>query len=204
MAWARLIPQCHTTLAWWACTGPARLTWRCTKPICCWCLARVWTIGSLAILRRFAPHARIVHFEIDPAQLDRVRSCDMPVIGDLARDHPSISRAIRKRFCPTGESWRAIACGQDRAELDPRGLAQPTIRFLDELFSRLPKDSIVLADVGQHQMWAAQRYHSRFSTGLYYLRRSWRDGFRFARCHWRAVGKTGTESFVSPATAASR
>ena len=31
---------------------------------------------------RFAPHAKIVHFEIDPAQLDRVRPCDLPVIGE--------------------------------------------------------------------------------------------------------------------------
>jgi acetolactate synthase-1/2/3 large subunit len=67
---------------------------------------------------------------------------------------------------PNWSAWRSIACGPDRAELDPRGLAQPTIRFLDELFSRLPKDSVVLADVGQHQMWAAQRYHSNSPRGF--------------------------------------
>src|SRR6516225_2550253 len=38
---------------------------------------------------RFAPNARIVHFEIDPAQLDRVRQCDLPVIGDLAETIPA-------------------------------------------------------------------------------------------------------------------
>jgi acetolactate synthase-1/2/3 large subunit len=54
----------------------------------------------------------------------------------------------------------------ERAELDPRGLAQPTIRFLDELFSRLPTDSIIVADVGQHQMWAAQRYRSSSPRGF--------------------------------------
>ncbi len=46
------------------------------------------------------------------------------------------------------------------------GLAQPTIRFLDELFSRLPENSVVLADVGQHQMWAAQRYRSSSPRGF--------------------------------------
>jgi len=51
-------------------------------------------------------------------------------------------------------------------ETDPRGLAQPTIRFLDELFSRLPKNSVIVADVGQHQMWAAQRYHSNAPRGF--------------------------------------
>jgi acetolactate synthase-1/2/3 large subunit len=39
---------------------------------------------------RFAPHAKIVHFEIDPAQLDRVRACELPVIGDLAETIPAL------------------------------------------------------------------------------------------------------------------
>jgi acetolactate synthase I/II/III large subunit len=115
---------------------------------------------------RFAPDARIVHFEIDPAQLDRVRSCDIPVIGDLAETIPVFHDAIRHVSLPDWSPWRAVACGDDRAELDPRGLAQPTIRFLDELFGRLPENSVVIADVGQHQMWAAQRYRSSCPRGF--------------------------------------
>jgi acetolactate synthase-1/2/3 large subunit len=41
-----------------------------------------------------------------------------------------------------------------------------TVRFLDELFSRLPENSVVIADVGQHQMWAAQRYRSSSPRGF--------------------------------------
>ena len=116
---------------------------------------------------RFAPNAKIVHFEIDPAQLDRVRQCELPVIGDLADTIPAFHAELRRASSlPDWSSWRAIACGAERAELDPRGLAQPTIRFLDELFSRLPQDSVVLADVGQHQMWAAQRYRSSSPRGF--------------------------------------
>src|SRR6266852_2963123 len=127
---------------------------------------------------RFAPQAKIVHFEIDPAQLDRVRPSELAVIGDLAETIPAFHAELRK--IPTsrkiGETWgtqfldwsewRAIACGSERSELDPRGLAQPTIRFLDELFSRLPQNSVVVADVGQHQMWAAQRYRSSSPRGF--------------------------------------
>src|SRR5579864_2458950 len=115
---------------------------------------------------RFAPHAKIVHFEIDPAQLDRVRPCDLPVIGNLADTIPAFHAELRRHFVPNFSSWRTVACGAERAELDPRGLAQPTIRFLDELFSRLPQESVVLADVGQHQMWAAQRYRSSSPRGF--------------------------------------
>src|SRR5256885_5319820 len=115
---------------------------------------------------RFAPHAKIVHFEIDPAQLDRVRPCDLPVIGNLADTIPAFEAELRRHTLPDFSAWRFVACGADRAELDPRGLAQPTIRFLDELFSRLPEDSVVITDVGQHQMWAAQRYRSSSPRGF--------------------------------------
>jgi len=115
---------------------------------------------------RFAPHARIAHFEIDPSQLDRVRACDLPVIGDLAETIPAFHSAVRRVALPDLTDWRALACGADRAEPDARGLASPTIRFLDELFSHLPEDSVIVADVGQHQMWAAQRYRSSSPRGF--------------------------------------
>src|SRR5438034_2223133 len=115
---------------------------------------------------RFAPNAKIVHFEIDPAQLDRVRSCELPVIGDLAQTIPAFYKKVRQAKLPDWNDWRALACGPDRAELDPRGLSQLTVRFLDELFGRLPENSVVIADVGQHQMWAAQRYRSASPRGF--------------------------------------
>jgi acetolactate synthase-1/2/3 large subunit len=115
---------------------------------------------------RFAPNAKIVHFEIDPSQLDRVRACELPVIGNLADTIPTFHEKIRKASLPDWSGWRAVACGAERGELDPRGLAQPTIRFLDELFSRLPQDNVIIADVGQHQMWAAQRYRSSSARGF--------------------------------------
>src|ERR1700683_663087 len=115
---------------------------------------------------KFAPYAKIVHFEIDPAQLDRVRACELPVIGNLADTIPTFHEEVRKASLPDWSGWCAVACGAERAELDPRGLAQPTIRFLDELFSRLPQDSVIIADVGQHQMWAAQRYRSSSPRGF--------------------------------------
>jgi acetolactate synthase I/II/III large subunit len=115
---------------------------------------------------RFAPHAKIVHFEIDPAQLDRVRTCNVSVIGDLAETIPAFHSELLRRSLPEWSAWHTIACSSERAEPDARGLVQLTIRFLDELFSRLPKDSVVIADVGQHQMWAAQRYRSASPRGF--------------------------------------
>ena len=132
---------------------------------------------------RFAPQAKIVHFEIDPAQLDRVRTCEIPVIGDLKKTVPAFHNKLRTiptsrkdgetwgtrmtgSQLPDWSAWRAIACGVDRAEVDSHAPAQLTKRFLDELFSRLPKDHVVVVDVGQHQMWAAQRYRSSLERGF--------------------------------------
>jgi len=109
---------------------------------------------------KFAPHARIIHFEIDPAQLDRVRPCDVPVVGDLADTIPTFLGELHRAAVPDFTAWRRIACGPERAELENKGSAEPTIDFLDELFRHMPENTFVITDVGQHQMWAAQRYRS--------------------------------------------
>jgi acetolactate synthase-1/2/3 large subunit len=109
---------------------------------------------------KFAPHARIIHFEIDPAQLDRVRPCDVPVVGDLADTIPTFLDELHRATVPDFSAWRRVACGPERAELENKGSAEPTIDFLDELFRHMPENTFVITDVGQHQMWAAQRYRS--------------------------------------------
>ena len=103
---------------------------------------------------------------LERTQLDRVRPCELPVMGDLAETIPAFQAQLSKASLPNWNPWRAVACGPERAKLDLTGLAQPTIRFLDELFRRLPEDSVVIADVGQHQMWAAQRYQSSSPRGF--------------------------------------
>src|SRR6195256_3023210 len=67
---------------------------------------------------RFAPDAKIVHFEIDPAQLDRVRACELPVIGDLAETIPAFQAHLSQASLPDWNPWRAVACGPERAKLD--------------------------------------------------------------------------------------
>jgi acetolactate synthase-1/2/3 large subunit len=115
---------------------------------------------------RFAPLAKIVHFEIDPAQLDRVRPCELPVIGNLAETIPAFYLEVTHAHLPDFSAWRRVACGRERAEPASAGLAHPTRSFLDELFARMPQDGTIVADVGQHQMWAAQRYRASLPRGF--------------------------------------
>ena len=117
---------------------------------------------------RFAPHAKIAHFEIDPSQLDRVRPCDLPVIGNLAETIPAFYDEAQRSHLPDFSAWRAVACGPERAEPRKAGLAHPTKSFLQQLFARMPKDGsgFILADVGQHQMWSAQCYNASAPRGF--------------------------------------
>ena len=115
---------------------------------------------------RFAPDAKIVHFEIDPGQLDRVRPCELPVVGDLKQTVPQFHNEIRHTSLPDWDGWRGIACGAERGEADPRGLSEPAVRFLDALFAQMPENAFVITDVGQHQMWAAQRYRKNSPRGF--------------------------------------
>ena len=115
---------------------------------------------------RFAPSARIVHFEIDPSQLDRVRRSELAVLGDLAVTIPQCNAALERLRLPSWDDWRAVACGEERAETALPATAQPTLRFLDTLFEGLPAESVVVTDVGQHQMWAAQRYRGTSPRGF--------------------------------------
>src|ERR1700728_2074658 len=115
---------------------------------------------------RFAPHAKIVHFEIDPGQLDRVRPCDLPVIGNLAETIPTFQRELQRPSLPQWNEWRAVACARERTQDDPRGLAQPTIRFLDELFKRLPQNSGVIIDnkhLGMVRQWQQLFYQRNYA-----------------------------------------
>ncbi len=107
----------------------------------------------------FAPRAKIVHFEIDPTVVGRTVRADHWVPGDLAETLPGLIARIRPRTRPL---WRARLGGWDReagaGEPTPTGTgplrARDVIRALAERISR--SRSIVVTDVGQHQMWLAQ------------------------------------------------
>ena len=106
----------------------------------------------------FAKHAKIVHFEIDPVQLDRVRPVDLPIVGDMAKTVEQLLAALPASL-PDWSGWLA----ETRSVTNPppkehvgTGKPSPT-RLLEMLFEQMEPDALVAADVGQHQMWAAQR-----------------------------------------------
>ena len=115
-------------------------------------------------LDSFAPNAKVIHADIDPAEIGKNRHADVPIVGDCREVIIELIEAIRANFA-TGtridiENWRAHLDGV-RAQY-PLGWDRPTDgslspEFVIDAVGRLAgPDAIYCAGVGQHQMWAAQ------------------------------------------------
>lgn len=104
-------------------------------------------------LRGFAPNARILHLDVDPGEVGKLRDADVRLLGDLRGALRALTR--RRRVAAWRDECRArkAACQPD---LNHPGEGVFAPRLLDKI-SRAFGDELVLAcDVGQHQMWVAQ------------------------------------------------
>jgi acetolactate synthase-1/2/3 large subunit len=102
----------------------------------------------------FAPHARIIHLDIDEAEIGKIRRPDISAGCDVKRALRRLSRLVARA---PREEWRAEvdATRREHPFACPDGDSHPG-RLVQKLAALAPRDAIVTVDVGQHQMWAAQ------------------------------------------------
>ncbi|MEJ2534142.1 MAG: acetolactate synthase 2 catalytic subunit [Gammaproteobacteria bacterium] len=116
-------------------------------------------------LTHFAPTAKIIHMDIDPAEVSKLRRPDVGVVGELgpALDALQLPEPPRDSWLRQCEAWvREFAW---RYDAPGKGIFAP--QLLRDL-SRHSDDGVTIAcDVGQHQMWVAQ--HCRFLEPLQHL-----------------------------------
>ncbi|HEY51480.1 MAG TPA: biosynthetic-type acetolactate synthase large subunit [Dehalococcoidia bacterium] len=106
----------------------------------------------------FAPHAHIVHIDIDPAEIGKNVRVDVPIVGDVKM----VLQALNKQIAPVDhldwigqvDDWR-----REHPSIDIRDddglLPQYVVRQIYEITKG---QAIIVTGVGQHQMWAAQHY----------------------------------------------
>jgi acetolactate synthase-1/2/3 large subunit len=119
--------------------------------------------GNLAT---FAPNAKVIHVDIDPAEIGKNRAADVPIVGDardvtaaLARE---LGRAQEHRGKPDRSAW--LATLHDWQERYPYRYAQeddgpikPQF-VVERIYEATQGDATIVSGVGQHQMWASQHY----------------------------------------------
>ncbi|MET0842771.1 MAG: acetolactate synthase large subunit, partial [Mycetocola sp.] len=111
----------------------------------------------------FAPNAKIVHVDVDPAEISKIRTADVPIVGDAKDVIADLTGALRTALAetqPDTEAWWTYLNGL-REEF-PLGYTAPTDGLLapQYVIQRIGEltgpEGIYAAGVGQHQMWAAQ------------------------------------------------
>ncbi|MBO4352554.1 MAG: biosynthetic-type acetolactate synthase large subunit [Eggerthellaceae bacterium] len=112
----------------------------------------------------FAPDANVIHIDIDPVEIDKVREAQVPIVGDVKRVVTSLLEELGKldQKPDTAEwleqvgEWRERFPLYDECVGDSPDEVVPEMAMmkLSELLD--PRQTIVVTEVGQHQMWAAQ------------------------------------------------
>jgi len=116
-------------------------------------------------LSEFAPHAKFIHIDIDPAEISKNVPAHIPIVGDAKNILPRLTAEYRALSPEAGrleEWWTRISAWQERYPLTYEDSKDSEIKpqyMIQALYEATGADAIVTSDVGQHQMWAAQYFH---------------------------------------------
>ena len=104
---------------------------------------------------RFIREAKVIHIDIDAAEINKNVSCDLSVIGDvkevLSKLLPLVKKANHDEWLKQIEDWKQY----DYKPKDIEGVLRPH-QVIQTISDEIGENGIIVTDVGQHQMWAAQ------------------------------------------------
>ncbi len=122
-----------------------------------------------SVLTHFAPQAKIVHIDIDPAEIGKNLAVDLPIVGDaqnvLRSLLPQVRPATHPQWLAQIHEWRTQSAERDVLNLPQRGELLPQY-VIHQLWKATRGQALVVSDVGQNQMWEAQYYLHDRQRGL--------------------------------------
>ncbi|TAM75757.1 biosynthetic-type acetolactate synthase large subunit [bacterium] len=108
---------------------------------------------------KFGRNATIIHCDIDPTEIGKIIPVDVPIVGDLHETIAALTQVAEVATMPSYESWLAEVA-MLRRPLPPARHENDELSatdVLDALSAMMEPGTVVTTDVGQHQMWMAQR-----------------------------------------------
>jgi acetolactate synthase I/II/III large subunit len=114
-------------------------------------------------LAEFAPRAKFIHIDIDPAEISKNVPAHIPIVGDCKKILPKLMREYRALEADSSRLdgwWQRLHGWQEKYPLtyDDPGDGEIKPQYMIEAMAEVAPDAIITSDVGQHQMWAAQRF----------------------------------------------
>ncbi|MDP2929842.1 MAG: biosynthetic-type acetolactate synthase large subunit [Candidatus Omnitrophota bacterium] len=105
----------------------------------------------------FAPHAGVIHIDIDPASVSKTIDVDIPIVGDARTVLKQLNKLVQK---PDTKDWLKTIDGWKKAypmkyKVDDKLRPQYVV---EQIYEATKGDAIICTEVGQNQMWAAQYF----------------------------------------------
>jgi acetolactate synthase-1/2/3 large subunit len=119
----------------------------------------------------FAPHAEIIHIDIDPSSISKNIKVDVPIVGDCRRVLRALVEAVREEMKTAGDGresrrpWHTQIAEWRKAEPLRYEWSDDVIKpqyVIQEISNATRGEAMIVTGVGQHQMWAAQYYKFKY------------------------------------------